>query len=471
VELRTEAVARFQANAGIDCALADRISKELLPQLDRALDQSRQSEVNDGAEHAATALVEFAKTRKESWQLLAEALRESDAEKLKRHSELWMKSAVLGVGVMATKRTLATPTPAQSVDDFKRALVTFTPHLIATPTLVLANVLIFVAMIATGVDFLAPTPLKILEWGANFGPKTMNGQWWRLVTCMFLHFGILHLGFNMWVLWELGRLVERLVGNVGFVLLYFVSGIAGSIASLAWNPVIVAAGASGAVFGVAGALLGVLSFHHDTVPAVVLKRLRNSMAFFLIFNFYYGAKASGIDMAAHIGGLTAGFACGLILRQPFSVNMVAGRKLRNAAVLVTGAVVLPLAAVALPSSPPDFGGELQRFAEMEKLAIDTNNELARRSQRGEVGNASFAEALDRDVLPPWIESRKRIERLIDAPGADRALLSRLLNYMKAREEGWQLRVECLRNQDLSKCKRADERSTEADKMAKELSAK
>ena len=73
----------------------------------------------------------------------------------------------------------------------------------------------------------------------------MNGQWWRLVTCMFVHFGILHLAFNMWVLWDLGRLVERLVGNVGFVVLYFLSGIAGSIASLVWNPTVVSAAPRG----------------------------------------------------------------------------------------------------------------------------------------------------------------------------------------------------------------------------------
>ena len=122
-------------------------------------------------------------------------------------------------------------------------------------------------MLATGVNFLAPDPQDMLNWGADFGPKTLNGQWWRTVTCMFLHFGIIHLGFNMWVLWDLGQLVERLVGNVGFLVLYFASGIAGSLASLAWQPLAISAGASGAVFGVAGALLGLIAFRHDSVPS------------------------------------------------------------------------------------------------------------------------------------------------------------------------------------------------------------
>ena len=95
----------------------------------------------------------------------------------------------------------------------------------------------------------------MLDWGANFGPMTMNGQWWRLVTCMFLHFGIIHLAMNMWILWGLAQVVERLVGSTGFAIAYMASGIAGSIASLAWYPVGVSAGASGAVFVTAAALL------------------------------------------------------------------------------------------------------------------------------------------------------------------------------------------------------------------------
>jgi hypothetical protein len=172
------------------------------------------------------------------------------------------------------------------------------------------------------------------------------------VSCMFVHYGIIHLAFNMWVLWDLGRFVERLVGNVGFVVLYFVSGIAGSIASLTWNPLVVSAGASGAVFGVAGALLGLIAFRRDTIPAPVLKHLWKSMGAFLIYNIVFGMMASGIDVAAHIGGLMTGFACGLILSQPLSVEMVVRRRFRNAAVALAGAIVLLVWTFALPKVLP-----------------------------------------------------------------------------------------------------------------------
>ena len=318
INLRTRAVARLRSNEGPDIAAADRIRQELLPQYVSAVEQLHQASVAQ-KESDTSELIEYAKTREESWRVLAEALSENDPEKLDRHMELWGNSELLTLSFIGENESFAKPSPAKRVEDFQRALVTFTPRLVATPAIVLANILVFAAMIATGVHFFEPTVQSVMDWGANFGPKTANGQWWRLVNCMFLHYGILHLGFNMWVLWDLGRVVERLVGNVGFVVLYFVSGIAGSIASLAWNPLVVSAGASGAVFGVAGALLGLIAFRRDTIPASVLKHLWKSMSAFLFYNIVFGMMASGIDMAAHIGGLIAGFACGLI-PQPAAIH-------------------------------------------------------------------------------------------------------------------------------------------------------
>jgi membrane associated rhomboid family serine protease len=381
VKLRTEFVTQPLVKSDAAVATADRISQKLLPRLNAVLNRFQMVfEQEEFAVVDRATLKEFVATRKQSWRLLADALREADAEKLKQHSELWMKSTVLGARVMATKRSSTMPTAAQSMRDFKQSLVGMTPRLIATPILVAINVLVFAAMVANGADLLGPTPLKIFEWGGNFAPRTLNGDWWRLVTCLFVHIGIFHLGFNMWVLWDLGRLVERLVGTVGFLVLYFVSGIAGSIASVAWNPAIISAGASGAVFGVAGGLLAFLAFQRKAVPVVVLKQLRNSMLLFLVFNLYYGMTSKGIDMAAHIGGLTAGFACGLILSQPLSVEMRARRKVRNLAAIVAGGVLLPLIAFALPRPPAVTAGELPTCTSKE--VVDVVQQIVRNSAMG-----------------------------------------------------------------------------------------
>ena len=85
---------------------------------------------------------------------------------------------------------------------------------IVTPTLVAMNVAIFLAMVSLGVSATTPRAWELLPFGANFGGYTVDGQWWRLLTSTFLHFGVLHIGFNMWCLWSLGRLAERMFGEL-----------------------------------------------------------------------------------------------------------------------------------------------------------------------------------------------------------------------------------------------------------------
>src|SRR6266566_4669282 len=118
-----------------------------------------------------------------------------------------------------------------------------------------ASVLVFVIMVLRGVSAFSTTPQQAISFGADFGPLTLNGQWWRLVSSMFVHFGLIHLGLNMWCLWNLGRAAERLLGRFSYLLAYLVSGIFGSIASVFWHPLAAGAGASGAIFGLAGALV------------------------------------------------------------------------------------------------------------------------------------------------------------------------------------------------------------------------
>jgi len=384
--------------------------------------------------------------------------------------DAYKESEIPAISLAAGEQPRAEPAAANRLREFQQALVTCTPHLIATPLIIAANVFVFSAMAASGVSPVSPTIQSVLEWGANFGPKTMSGQWWRLVSSMFLHFGFLHILFNMWVLWDLGRLMERLVGNVGFALLYLVSGIAGSIASLAWNPNVVSAGASGAVFGVAGALVGFMAFRRDTIPLSVLKPLGSSMGAFLVYNLAFGVIMPGIDMAAHVGGLVTGFLCGLILSQPLSEVTAARRPLRNVIVLVVGAALLPVAAYSLPEAPPDVDQEMARFGRTEAAVLERDNRLARQAQVGTLADAEYAKALEEEVLPPWIEARQRMEGLLDTPYVNRRFLSELIKYMRLREESWNLRVKGLREQDPEIIELANSKWTEADRLARDVTS-
>jgi hypothetical protein len=145
----------------------------------------------------------------------------------------------------------------------------------------------------------------------------MSGQWWRLVTSMFLHFGVMHLAFNMLALWVFGVLAERLFGNVRFLAIYLIAGIAGSVTSFLWHPVVNGAGASGAIFGVLGALLAFFLRGEEGVPKSVLRAQRNSAALYIAYSLLNGARM-GIDNAAHLGGLLAGMLLGYLLSRPLS---------------------------------------------------------------------------------------------------------------------------------------------------------
>ena len=115
-----------------------------------------------------------------------------------------------------------------------------------------------------------PSPVRptqqLMHWGANRGLLTLGGEWWRLFTCMFLHIGVIHLAFNMWCLWDLGALAESLYGHWTFASVYLISGVAGSVASVAWHPGTVSAGASGAIFGIAGALIASFYLGEFSLP-------------------------------------------------------------------------------------------------------------------------------------------------------------------------------------------------------------
>lgn len=151
--------------------------------------------------------------------------------------------------------------------EFGAKLQAITPTILVTPALVGLNVLVFLAMIMGGVHPFEPTTGSLLQWGANYGPMTVSGgQWWRLAASMYLHVGLIHLAFNMFVLWQAGGFIERLLGNAGFLIVYTASGLAGALVSVAWHPYVVSAGASGAIFGLYGALLGYLVVRATQFP-------------------------------------------------------------------------------------------------------------------------------------------------------------------------------------------------------------
>ncbi len=201
----------------------------------------------------------------------------------------------------------------------------------ATYVLVGINCAVFVWMVLHGVSPKDPTIDQLKHYGATNPELILGGQWWRLLTATFVHVGLIHIATNMWCLWNLGLLGEPLLGPFGLTAVYLITGIAGNLLSLAYNvsfrhPESVGAGASGAVFGIAGILIVLLSNHKLPIPWSELKRLRRSVIQFAALNLVIGIAANftsfvNIDNFAHLGG----FLCGLALGIPLVPRMTSGR--------------------------------------------------------------------------------------------------------------------------------------------------
>lgn len=176
-----------------------------------------------------------------------------------------------------------------------------------------ANIAVFLAMALASGSVMDLSPEVSVRYGANFGPYTLSGEWWRLFTYMFLHGGVMHIFFNMWCLWDLGQLCESLYGRWTYAAIYVVTGVSGGLASIAWNPRVLSVGASGAIFGLAGALIASFYLGEFSLPRVAISGTLRSLIIFAVFNIGFGQLVGGIDNACHIGGLVSGLALGALI--------------------------------------------------------------------------------------------------------------------------------------------------------------
>jgi membrane associated rhomboid family serine protease/Flp pilus assembly protein TadD len=227
----------------------------------------------------------------------------------------------------------------------------------ATNALIAVNIAVFLAMVAAGVSWIEPSGKDLLRWGAEYGPYTLSGQYWRLLTPSFVHIGILHLALNMWCLWSLGRLLEKFLGPLVVVGIYLVTGVGASLLSLSWEPMRVGAGASGAIFGIAGTLIAVLYCGKLNLPAENVRKLLGYVVRFSLLNLLYGLRGN-INNMAHFGGLVTGLAAGIFLARSFVLpEEQRGAQRRNVLVFAALAMVLLFIPV---SNAKSYAGEMRK---------------------------------------------------------------------------------------------------------------
>jgi rhomboid protease GluP len=271
-----------------------------------------------------------------------------------------------------------------------------------TNLVIFTNIVVFVVMGFLGAGWIQVTSLlPYIRYGANNAAATTDGEWWRLVTCMFLHYGLVHLLLNAWALFQVGHLVERLYGRALFALIYLGSGVIGSLATLRWNgDRIWSAGASGAVFGIYGALLGYLEREKHGVPASVFQPMLKSTLLFAGYNLFYGAVNPHIDNAAHIGGFASGALLGWLCALPLDLERRAAVWLRRgAAALAVATIVIAIGVRVAPR---------YHYRVSEELAWAAANDQPQKRERGIVEReiaavAAFEKDHDGVKLATWLE--------------------------------------------------------------------
>ena len=346
----------------------------------------------------------------------------------------------------------------------------------ATAALIAFNAAVFVVMLAFGAG-LWHSPNEVqLAWGANFGPATKDGQWWRLGSAMFLHFGIVHLGMNMWALWDCGRLVERLYGAPRLLLIYAASGLAGNLVSLvAQGDRAVSGGASGAIFGVFGALLVCLLRERRHVDPTEFRWLFWGGAAFALATLGLGLFVRGIDNAAHVGGLATGALLGVAIGRPQSPGRRIPAHQRMAAATVLLAAIA-LFALNIPEPRYRFGEELQARSAIRQF-LDDEHRIGERWEQivsaGRSGGATFDELagdIDADVSKEYQDSFEQLSSIAISPNAPSAAqLEILRQYALIRGDAAHALAEALRSNDRPGIQRALEAMRRAPELAKAAS--
>jgi rhomboid protease GluP len=335
---------------------------------------------------------------------------------------------------------------------------TLTP---VTVALLAGNLAVFVAMLSQGAGLWhSPNDVQ-LAWGANFGPATGDGEWWRLGTAMFVHFGIVHLAVNMWALSDSCRFVERLYGQVRFLAIYFAGGVAGNLFSLlAHGDRAVSGGASGAIFGAYGALLVLLWRERRQVDPVEFRWLFGGVAAFAAVTIAMGLLIPGIDNAAHLGGLACGALAGRALATPLSaLSPAPGAGRWWAAAAMLGVVVAVVAALPAPTyrwqEEQKARAEIREFlTEERRVAARLQTILEPRGSQG-LSFEELAVRIESEITSEYRESFEELSALNLDPAAPSAnTLERLKRYARMRGDASHEIAEALLHNDPQRYRKA-----------------
>jgi membrane associated rhomboid family serine protease len=327
------------------------------------------------------------------------------------------------------------------IDQFRAALRERTRWVLATPALIAVNVTVFVLMLF-GAGALSD-PATVTGWGGNYWLGTRNGEWWRLVTSIFVHAGMFQLLVNVAGLTQIGLILERLVGRVIVITVFLTAGVFASLVNLVTHPMATSFGASGAIFGLYGLLAassiwGMSHRSNVTIPLRAVTRLVPGAVVFILYNL----ANDSVGIAAEFTGLFVGLLCGTILTRGVNDRKPAARRVSY--VVAAAAVMAVLFAIPLRGGVTDVKPEIQRMVAAEDRMAGAYQKAAQRFRSGGTSADALALLIDRTIIPDLQITDARLKALVGVPEEHQPLVANAEEYVRLRSESWRLRSEWLR---------------------------
>lgn len=338
------------------------------------------------------------------------------------------------------------------MQSFHQVLKQRLPNVTLTKLLIAINVLVFAAMLVGGAGFWhSPNGIQ-LTWGANFGPATQDGEWWRLFTAMFLHFGAMHLVLNCYALWDAGQLAERMYGHGRFLAIYLLSGLGGNLLSLVvQGNSAVSGGASGAIFGIYAAVLVFLWRERAAIHAYEFRWLFGAGCAFAVLTIVLGFVIPGIDNAAHIGGFITGLLASIIFSQTITARVMPTRFSVGAVLATIVAGVLLFKNIPPPtyrwSDELLLRSQINAFLYQDQAINRSWLEIMHDSKQGKASLDELAGKIDYSISEPYEQSFERLSQLPSDPKLPSAAqLENILRYAEQRKEASKALADRLREQ-------------------------
>jgi membrane associated rhomboid family serine protease len=333
---------------------------------------------------------------------------------------------------------------------FDEALRARTPWLIAMPAVLAASLGAFAARLFG--EGAVSDPATMIRWGANFGPLTAHGEWWRLVTATFLSDGVVAMLAGLIAVAQIGPILERQLGHFTFGAVFVAAGVFGGLMDLSAYSGSVTTSGTAAVLGLYGLLSasivrGALRRSELSVPLTTIARVVPVAGMFLI-----AAVGMGPLDLADKAGLFTGFVSGLVVSRDLRTRKPTAQRLA----IVTSATVAIAAAAYVPLRGfTDIRPELTFLIALEEKTASAYEAAVRRFRLGRETPRAMADLIERSILPELEAADARIGALPRVPAAHRPAIATAHDYLRLRNESWRLRVEALGKSDMRLLRKAD----------------